>query len=122
VSRKPSAVAGLGVAGGVSATPDCPGAKNSRIHIVVAVAYFVVISDQGPAWIDSEPMREQRDWAGHAVFMNALAEFLHTNEQVVRLRVREGLIPAHRNSGDRKFTFLPHEIFDSLINNRYELG
>lgn len=38
------------------------------------MAYFVVISEQGPAWVDSVPMREQGDWAGHAVFMNALAE------------------------------------------------
>ncbi|MPZ52943.1 MAG: hypothetical protein GEU79_09470 [Acidimicrobiia bacterium] len=36
--------------------------------------YYVVISDQGPAWIDSLPMREQEDWAGHAAFMNPLAE------------------------------------------------
>jgi len=36
--------------------------------------YFVVISDQGPAWIDSVPMRDQEDWAGHAVFMNALTD------------------------------------------------
>lgn len=37
------------------------------------VAYFVVISEQGPAWIDSLSMRDQEDWAGHARFMNALA-------------------------------------------------
>lgn len=38
------------------------------------MAYYVVIFDQGPAWIDSLPMRQQQDWAGHATFMNALAE------------------------------------------------
>ena len=38
------------------------------------MAYYVVISDQGPAWIDSLPMREQQDWAGHATYMNALAD------------------------------------------------
>ncbi|MGH8951555.1 MAG: hypothetical protein ACRDX9_09025 [Acidimicrobiia bacterium] len=37
------------------------------------MAYFVVISDQGPAWNNSLPMREQEDWSGHAVFMDALA-------------------------------------------------
>jgi uncharacterized protein YciI len=38
------------------------------------MAYYVVISAQGPAWIDSLPMRQQEAWAGHATFMNALAE------------------------------------------------
>jgi uncharacterized protein YciI len=38
------------------------------------VAYYVVIFDQGPAWIDSLQMREQRDWAGHATFMNELTD------------------------------------------------
>lgn len=36
------------------------------------MAYYVVISEQGPAWIDFLPMRDQEDWAGHATFMNAL--------------------------------------------------
>ena len=49
-----------------SATPDP--------FTIIAMAYYVVVSDQGPAWIDSVPMREQGDWDGHAVFMNALAE------------------------------------------------
>lgn len=49
-----------------------------------------------------------------------LAELLHTNEQIVRLWVREGLIPAHRKPGGRKFTFLRHEIFNLLLANRYE--
>jgi uncharacterized protein YciI len=34
--------------------------------------YFVVISEQGPAWREAVPMREQEHWSGHAVFMNAL--------------------------------------------------
>jgi uncharacterized protein YciI len=38
------------------------------------MAYYVVIFDQGPAWIDSVPMRDQEDWAGHATFMNALTD------------------------------------------------
>ena len=38
------------------------------------MAYYIAIFDQGPAWIDSLPMREQQDWAGHATFMNALTE------------------------------------------------
>ncbi len=42
--------------------------------IVIAIAYYIVVSEQGPAWIDSQPMREQEDWAGHATFMNALAD------------------------------------------------
>jgi uncharacterized protein YciI len=38
------------------------------------MAHYVVVSDQGPAWIDSVPMREQGDWDGHAKFMNALVD------------------------------------------------
>ena len=49
-----------------------------------------------------------------------LAELLHTNEQIIRAWVREGVIPAHRKPGGRKFTFLRHEIFDWLITNRYD--
>lgn len=49
-----------------------------------------------------------------------VAELLHTNEQIIRARVREGTIPAHRKPGGRKYTFLRHEIFNWLIANRYE--
>ena len=49
-------------------------AATARITTVVPLAYFVAIFDQGPAWKDSVPMREQEDWAGHAVFMNALTD------------------------------------------------
>jgi excisionase family DNA binding protein len=49
-----------------------------------------------------------------------LAELLNTNEQIIRAWVREGVIPAHRKPGGRKFAFLRHEIFDWLISNRYE--
>jgi excisionase family DNA binding protein len=50
-----------------------------------------------------------------------VSELLQTNEQIVRAWVREGAIPAHRKPGGRKFTFLRHEIFDWLINNRYQV-
>jgi hypothetical protein len=33
--------------------------------------YFVVTSEQGPAWIDGRSMREQSLWAEHAVFINS---------------------------------------------------
>ncbi len=49
-----------------------------------------------------------------------LAELLHTNEQIIRAWVRDGIIPAHRKSGGRKFNFLRHEIFEWLLSNRYE--
>lgn len=49
-----------------------------------------------------------------------LAYLLSTNEQIVRLWVREGIIPAHRKPGGRKLAFLRHEIFEWLMQNRYE--
>ncbi len=49
-----------------------------------------------------------------------LAELLNTNEQIVRAYARDGIIPAHRPTKGRKFTFLRHEIFNWLIENRYE--
>lgn len=49
-----------------------------------------------------------------------LAELLHANEQIIRAWVREGIIPAHRKAGGRKYTFLRHEIFDWLLANRYD--
>ena len=48
-----------------------------------------------------------------------LAELLTTSEQVIRAWAREGVIPAHRPPGGRKFTFLRHEIFEWLVRNRY---
>ncbi len=53
---------------------------------------------------------------------NQLAELLDTNEQIVRAYAREGIVPAHRPPGGRKFTFLRHEIFQWLLENRYEPG
>lgn len=38
------------------------------------MSYFVVISEQGPAWVDSHPMREQALWREHADFINPLCE------------------------------------------------
>lgn len=49
-----------------------------------------------------------------------LAELLNTNEQIVRAQVREGIFPAYRKPGGRKFTFLRHEIFDGLISGRHD--
>ena len=55
------------------------------------MALFVVINEQGPAWDPTRPMREQKSWAEHASFMNALVE-----EHVVALGgpLRGG--PRHR--------------------------
>lgn len=49
-----------------------------------------------------------------------LADLLNTNEQIIRSYARDGVVPAHRKPGGRKFTFLRHEIFEWLISNRYE--
>ena len=50
-----------------------------------------------------------------------MAELLSTNEQIVRLYVREGLLPAHRRAGSgRKLHFLRHEVFQWLLDNRYQ--
>lgn len=40
---------------------------------------FVVIRTRGPAWDDTLPLEGQRDWRGHATFMDALVEegFVH---------------------------------------------
>lgn len=38
------------------------------------MAYFVVISEQGPAWNSQQSMRDQGQWADHAAFMNALVD------------------------------------------------
>jgi len=49
-----------------------------------------------------------------------LAELLSTNEQIIRAYARDGVIPAHRKPGGRKFTFLRHEIFQWLTDNQYQ--
>ncbi len=56
--------------------------------------------------------------------MNAkqLADLLQTSDQIVRLWVREGIIPAHRKEGGRKLYFLRHEIFEWLMAGRYVPG
>jgi excisionase family DNA binding protein len=66
---------------------------------------------------------EYEDWypdVPPVMTVQHLADLLHTNEQIIRAWVREGIIPAHRRPGGRKFTFLRHEIFDWLISNRYK--
>ena len=35
---------------------------------------FAVIRTRGAGWNGSQPLQGQRDWAGHATFMNALAK------------------------------------------------
>ncbi len=49
-----------------------------------------------------------------------LAELLNTNEQIVRAYARDGVLPAHRKPGGRKFSFLRHEVFQWLLANRYD--
>jgi uncharacterized protein YciI len=34
------------------------------------MAYFVLINEQGPAWIPGRPMREQKEWTAHADYVN----------------------------------------------------
>ena len=35
---------------------------------------YVLISEQGPAWVEGRSMRDQKGWGDHAVFMNALTD------------------------------------------------
>jgi len=51
-----------------------------------------------------------------------LADLLSTSDQIIRIWAREGVIPSHRAPGARKFKFLRHEIFEWLVENRYEPG
>jgi DNA-binding transcriptional MerR regulator len=51
-----------------------------------------------------------------------LAELLNTNDQIIRLWVREGIIPASLRGGGRKMHFLRHEIFEWLMASRYVHG
>lgn len=37
------------------------------------MGYFVMISEQGPAWNPARSMREQAQWTEHAAFINGLA-------------------------------------------------
>ena len=72
--------------------------------------------------IDATPEITYGEWYPDVpAIMNStqLAELLSTSEQVVRIWAREGTIPAHRPPGGRKFTFLRHEIFAWLVENRY---
>jgi excisionase family DNA binding protein len=48
-----------------------------------------------------------------------LADLLSTSDQVIRTWARKGMIPSHRSPGGRKFSFLRHEIFEWLVQNRY---
>jgi len=38
------------------------------------LALFALINEQGPAWDSKLPMRDQKGWKEHAVFMDALAD------------------------------------------------
>ena len=49
-----------------------------------------------------------------------LADLLSASDQVIRTWAREGVIPSHRAPGARKFKFLRHEIFEWLVENRYD--
>jgi hypothetical protein len=51
-----------------------------------------------------------------------LADLPATSEQVIRCHAREGLVPAHRRPGGRKFRLLRHEVDEWLDANRYEPG
>ena len=34
------------------------------------MAYFVLVNEQGPAWVSGRPMREQQLWSEHAAYVN----------------------------------------------------
>jgi uncharacterized protein YciI len=58
-----------------------------------AMAYFLVNSYHGPAWLDGRPLREQPGWPEHRDFMNALPEgFVHLGGPVDDHRIRAMLV------------------------------
>lgn len=73
------------------------------------MAYFVVINQQGPGWVRSRPMRDQRGWADHAVFVNAL--------------VREGFVVIAGPLGDgslHRALLIVHAANEGEIRARFE--
>ncbi len=90
--------------------------------------YFVVINEAGPSWDDKRPMREQKGWDEHAVFMDALTDerfvilggplkysrhramlILNApNEEVLRKRLAED--PWMRSGVLRNIEFYPWEV------------
>lgn len=76
-----------------------------------------------PSGPNRVPEIDYQDWypeVAPVMDTKQVADLLHTNEQIIRAWVREGIIPAHRKPGGRKYTFLRHEIFQWLISNRYQ--
>ena len=58
--------------------------------------YFVVVSEQGPSWDPSQPMRAQPFWPEHATFVNGLMEegFFLLGGPIAGSEVDEGFSPA----------------------------
>ena len=64
--------------------------------------YFVVVSEQGPSWDASKPMREQPFWPEHATFVNELMEegFFLLGGPIAGSDVDQAFSPASDPVGD----------------------
>ena len=64
--------------------------------------YFIVVSEQGPTWDPSKPMRDQPFWPEHATFVNGLMDegFFLLGGPIAGSEVDEGFSPASDPVGD----------------------
>jgi uncharacterized protein YciI len=67
--------------------------------------YFVVVSQQGPSWDASKPMREQPLWPEHAEFVNGLMDegFFLLGGPIAGSDVDEAFSPASDPVGTERF-------------------
>ncbi|MGA8711225.1 MAG: YciI family protein [Thermoplasmata archaeon] len=71
--------------------------------------YFVVLNEQGPAWVPSRPMRDQERWNEHAAYVNAL--------------VREGFVVMAGPVGDgsvHRALLIINAVSEAAIRARFE--
>ncbi|MGD0587935.1 MAG: YciI family protein [Thermoplasmata archaeon] len=73
------------------------------------MTYFVVINEQGPAWVSSRVMRDQEGWNEHAAYVNGL--------------VREGFVVMAGPVGDgsiHRALLIINAVSEAAIRARFE--